>query len=80
MAAAFGPRSSLRVRRRSKKFRSDFSSNFRSTTAGPEHRKQLAIQHDIHAYGEAPSDDCWQYQSIRQFSKRRSTCRRLELF
>lgn len=46
-------------------------SDFRSTSAGPEHCRQLAIQHDRR---DDPLDDCGQYQSIRQFGKRRSAC------
>ncbi len=49
--AAFGARTALWVRRRSKNFLSFFSpcsrSIFRSTGTGPEHYRQLAIQHDV---------------------------------
>jgi hypothetical protein len=44
---AVSSRSALRVRRRRENFRSSCESTFRSTGAGPEYYRQLAIQHDI---------------------------------
>ena len=82
LVAAFGSRTAVWVRRRTRNFTSSFKSTFRPTfrptSAGPEHFRQLAVQHDVHC-GGALLDDCWQYQSIRQFGKWRSACGRFEL-
>lgn len=76
---SFGSCFILWVRRRKKNFRSTFESTFESNSAGPEHFRQLAIQHYIYG-GDAPRDDGWQYCSIRRFSHWCGARQRFELF
>jgi len=80
LVAAFGSRTAVWVRRRTRNVTSSFKSTFRHTSAGPEHFKQLAIQHDVHGPGDASPYDCREYQCVRQFGKRRGACQRFELF
>lgn len=76
---AFDPSPTFWVRGRNN-HRFAFRFNFKSTTAGCERRKQLAIQHDVHAPGDASPYDCREYQCVRNFGKRRGACQRFELF
>src|SRR6185369_9087956 len=71
--AAFGHRSTLRVRG-IPAGRGIPRINFSSPIFRPERYGQLAIQYNIHG-GNAPRNDCWWDESIRQLGQWRSARR-----
>ena len=61
-------------------FKSDFRCNFRSTTPGPERVSNWQFSTTSTVSGTPSLTIAGEYQSIRRFGKRRSACRRFELF